>query len=162
MFSQFNRYLHFSDPTQFCRDIGPSMQAHSMHARKLVCLGQILLPKMSCMFFWFHRYFDLSDLTESGWDIGPCTQAYSVHACLVKLCAQRGPACSPDSIDILISLIRPNLAEIWACACKHTACMHTSLPTQVILFAQGGPAWSPNSVDTLISLFQPKLPEIWA
>ena len=39
----------------------------------------------------------------------------------VKLWAKRGPAYSPDSIDTLISLIRPNVAEIWACAIKYIA-----------------------------------------
>ena len=38
------------------------------------------------------------------------------------LCAHKGPACYPDSIDTLISLIQPNLADIWACACMQ-ACM---------------------------------------
>ena len=56
----------------------------------------------------------------------------------VKLCAQRGLACSPDSIDILISLIRPNFAEIWACVCKHIAFMHAGLCAQIILCVQRG------------------------
>ena len=43
-----------------------------------------------------------------------------------KLCAQRSLACSPDSIDTFISLIRHNFPEIWAYACKHIACMHDS------------------------------------
>ena len=44
-----------------------------------------------------------------------------VHTSLfpwVALYAQRGQVCSPDSMDSLISLIWPNLAEIWACAFK--------------------------------------------
>ena len=44
-----------------------------------------------------------------------------VHTSLfawVALYAQRGQACSPDSMDSLISLIWPNLAEILACAFK--------------------------------------------
>ena len=56
-----------------------------------------------------------------------CKHIVGMHAslcALVKLCAQRGPACAPDSIDTLISLIQPNLAEIWACAHKHIGCMH--------------------------------------
>ena len=53
-----------------------------------------------------------------------------MHASLrawVDLCAQKHPVCYPDSIDTLISLIRSNLAEIWACACKHIGGMHASL-----------------------------------
>ena len=42
----------------------------------------------------------------------------SLHA-KVDLCAQKDPACYPDSIVTLISLIRSILAEIWACALKH-------------------------------------------
>ena len=33
-----------------------------------------------------------------------------------ELCAQIGPACYPDSIDTLISLIPLNLAELLSCA----------------------------------------------
>ena len=83
-------------------------------------------------------------------------------ACLIKLCAQRGLACSPYSIDTLISLIQPNLAEIWACACKHIGCMHTSLRALVDLCAQKDPACYPDSIDTLISLIQSNLADIWA
>ena len=56
----------------------------------------------------------------------------------VDLCAQKDPACYPDSIDTLISLIQSNLAEIWACAPEHIVCMHASLHAQVILGAQVG------------------------
>ena len=31
-----------------------------------------------------------------------------------ELCAQKGLTCYPDSIDTLISLMKPDLAEIWA------------------------------------------------
>ena len=68
------------------------------------------------------------------------------------LCAQKGLACFPDSIDTLISLIQPNLVEIWAHARKHIACMHTSLHAQVKVCAQRGPACSPGCIDILISL----------
>ena len=71
---------------------------------------------------------------------------------LVKLCAQRGTACFPDSIDTLISHIRLNLAEIWACARKHIGCMHASLHARVDLCAQKDLACYPDSLDTLISL----------
>ena len=67
-----------------------------------------------------------------------------------------------DSIDTLISLIQPNLAKIWASACKHMACMHTSLRTWVKLCAQRGTACSPDSIYTWISLIRPNLAEIWA
>ena len=41
------------------------------------------------------------------------------------LCAKKGPAFSPDSIDTLTSLIQPNLAEIWACVvCMQAHSMH--------------------------------------
>ena len=80
----------------------------------------------------------------------------SLHA-RVKLCAQRGLACFPDSIDTSISLIRPNLAEILACACKLIGCMHTSLCAWGEVCA-----CSSDSIDTLISLIQPNLAEIWA
>jgi len=75
----------------------------------------------------------------------------SLHA-QVDLCAQKYPACYPDSIDTLISLIRSNLAEIWASACKHIGCMHASLRAQVDLCAQKDLACYPDSIDTLISL----------
>ena len=80
----------------------------------------------------------------------------------VKLCAQRVPAFSPDPIVTLISLIWPNLAEIYACACKHIGCMHAGLHAWVTLCAQRGPACSPDSIDTLISLIWPDLAEILA
>ena len=159
MISRFHRYLHLSDPTQFRWDMGPSMQAHSVHARKLACSCQIMCSERSGMIFWFHIYFDLSDFTKFGWYIGLCMQAHSMHACKlaclgwsmcserlglfswfhryfhlsdltqfgwgmglwtqahslhawVKILAQRGPECSPDSIDTLISLIRTNLRWI--------------------------------------------------
>ena len=78
-----------------------------------------------------------------------------MHASLrawVNLCAQRGPACAPDSIDTLNSLIPPNLGEIWACARKHIGCMHARLCAGVKLCAQRGLAYSLDSIDTLISL----------
>ena len=78
-----------------------------------------------------------------------------MHASLraqVDLCAQKDPACYPDSIYTLISLIRSNLAEIWVCACKHIECMHASLHGQVDLYAKNNPACYPDSIDTLISL----------
>ena len=62
----------------------------------------------------------------------------TLHAWVI--CAQTGPECSPDSIDTLMFLIRPNLAEIWACAHERIVCMHTSLSAQGDLCAQKGPA----------------------
>ena len=44
-----------------------------------------------------------------------------IHASLCAgdiLCAKTGLACSPGSMDTLIFLIRPNLADIWAFAHK--------------------------------------------
>ena len=85
-----------------------------------------------------------------------------MHATLcaqLKLCAHTGPVCSPDSIDTFISLIRPNMAEIWACACKNKVCMHASLRIMVKICAHTGPVYSPDSVDTLISLIQTNLAE---
>ena len=79
--------------------------------------------------------------------MGLCMQLHGVHA-RVELCALKGPAYSPDSIDILISLIHPNLAVIWSHACKHLGCMHASLHAWVKLFAQRGLACSPDSIDT--------------
>ena len=79
----------------------------------------------------------------------------SMHASLcvpVTLCAQKDLAFSPDSINTFISLIRSNLAEIWACAHKHIGCMHASLHAWVDLCAQKDPACYPDSIDTLISL----------
>ena len=120
--------------------------------------GIIVLIGMSS---WFHRYLDLSDLTQFGWYMGLCTQLHGVHAhklaCLGQIMCSERSACSLDSIDILISLIWPPLAEIWACAHKHTVCMHSSLRAQVIICAQKGATWSPDSVDTLISLMWPNL-----
>ena len=81
---------------------------------------------------------------------------------LVTLYAQRGLACSPDSIDNLISLIWPNLAEIKAFAYKHIAWMHASLHAWVNFCAQRCLACSPDSIDTLISLIWPNLAKIWA
>ena len=94
-----------------------------------------------------------------------CKHIVCIHAslcALVKLCAQRSPACSLDSIDTLISLIWPNLAEIWASAQKYIGCMHTRLHAGVKLCAQRGLAFSPGSIDILISLIWPNLAEIWA
>ena len=85
----------------------------------------------------------------------------SLHA-RVDLGAQKDPACYPDSLDSLISLIRSNLAEIWACARKHIGCIHASLHGQVDLYTQNNPACYPDSIDTLISLIQPNLAEISA
>ena len=85
----------------------------------------------------------------------------SFHA-RVDLGAQKDLACYPDSIDILISLIRSNLAEIWACACKHIGCMHASLRARVDLCAQKDPACYPDSINTLISLIRFNLAEILA
>ena len=82
-------------------------------------------------------------------DIG-CMRA-SLHT-WVELCAQKDQACYPDSIDTLISLIPSNLAEIWACACKHIGCMHAGLRAWVVLCAQKDPAYYPDSIDTLSSL----------
>ena len=78
-----------------------------------------------------------------------------MHASLcawVKLCAQRGPACSPDSINTLISLIWPNLAEIWACAHKYIGCIHASLRAQGDLCAKKSLVCYHDSMETLISL----------
>ena len=73
----------------------------------------------------------------------------------VTACAQTGPACSPDSIDTLISLIQPSLAKMYAFAQKHIVCMHASLHAMVTLCAQTGTTCFPDSIDTLISLIQP-------
>ena len=70
----------------------------------------------------------------------------------VDLYAQKDPACYPDPIDTLISLILPNLAEIWACARKHIGCMNASLHAQGEICAQKGCSCSPDSIDILISL----------
>ena len=88
-----------------------------------------------------------------------------MHASLpawVVLCTQICLVCSPNSIDTFIFLIQPDLAEIWAQACKQIACMHAALPAPVKLCAQRGLAYSPHSIDTLISLIWPHLAEIWA
>ena len=77
MFSWFHRYLHLSDPTQFGWDMGPSMQAYSMHAGKLVFFGWSMCSEKSGLFSWFHRYFDLSDLTQFGVSMAE----NSVHSC---------------------------------------------------------------------------------
>ena len=61
-----------------------------------------------------------------------------------------------------ISLIRPNFAEIWICACKHIGCMHPSLHARGEVYAQKGQACFPDSIDTLISLIRPNLAEQWA
>ena len=45
----------------------------------------------------------------------------------IELFAQTSLACSPDSEDTLISLIQPNLTEIWACAHQKIVCMHASM-----------------------------------
>ena len=96
-----------------------------------------MYSERSGMFSRFHRYLHLSYPTHLSeiW-----AQARKHLTCMhtslcarVKFCAQRGPACSPDSIDILISLIWPKLAELWALAHKHIACMHASLPAWVNL-----------------------------
>merc|ERR1712081_163062 len=93
-------------------------------------------------------------------------QAHRVHArylvCLGVICAQKDPACYPDSIDSLISLIQSNWAEIWACARRKIGCMHASLHARVDLCAQKDPSCYPDSIDTLISLIQFNLAEIWA
>ena len=71
-----------------------------------------------------------------------CNHIVCMHSSLctqVTLCAQIGPACSPDSIDTLIPLIQPNLAKIYACAHKHIVCMHASFHAMVTLCAQTGP-----------------------
>ena len=83
-----------------------------------------------------------------------------MQACVLGsnyVCAQSGPACSADSIDTLISLIQPRLAEIWACVCKHIVCMYASLHALVKLCAKSGPTCPLDSIDTLISLIQPNL-----
>ena len=67
------------------------------------------------MILRFHRYLYLSYLTQFGWNIGLCMLEYIWCSC-VKLCTVKGLACFPVSIDTLISLFWPNLAEIWACA----------------------------------------------
>ena len=75
----------------------------------------------------------------------------SLHA-RNEVCAQKGWACSPDSIDTMTSLIQPNLAEILAFARKHIGCMHANLRAWVNLCAQRGQECSPDSIYTLISL----------
>ena len=84
----------------------------------------------------------------------------SLHA-LVVWCTQRGLVCSLNSIDTFISLICPYLADIWACAHKHKACMHASLCAGVKLCAHTGLSCS-HSIDTFISLIQSNLADIWA
>ena len=77
-----------------------------------------------------------------------------MHASLraqVDLCVQKDPACYPDSIDTLISLIQSNLAEIWACARKHIVCMYAGLHAPVVSCAQKDPACYPDSIYTFIS-----------
>ena len=81
-----------------------------------------------------------------------------MHASLcawVMLCAQICSACFLDSIDTLISLIWPNLADIWSHACKHIGYMHAILLAWVVLCAQTGLVCFPYSIDTLIFLFLP-------
>ena len=68
---------------------------------------------------------------------------------------------SPIPYISLIFLIRPKLAEIWACPRKHIVCMHTNLRAQFKLCAETGLACSPDSIDTLISLIRTNLAEIW-
>ena len=75
----------------------------------------------------------------------------------VKLCAQRGPACFSDSIYTLISLMKPNLADIWAYACKHIGCKHAGTCAPGEVCAQIGQACSPDFTDALISLFHSNL-----
>ena len=69
---------------------------------------------------------------------------------------------SPIPYISLIFLIRPKLAEIWACPRKHIVCMHTNLRAQFKLCAETGLACSPDSIDTLISLIRTNLAEIWS
>ena len=120
---------------------------------------------MSGMFPWFHRYLDDYDQTKLA-KICACAckniaWIYTSVCTLVTLCAHRGPACFPHSIDTLISLIQRNLAYIWACAWKKIVCMYANLYAQVIQCAQTALACSPDSIDTLISLICPNLAEIW-
>ena len=74
----------------------------------------------------------------------------SFHAWVV-LYTKIGLVCSPDSIDTFLFLIQHNLADIWAKACKHIACMHASLRARDKLCVQRGQPCSPDSIDTLIS-----------
>ena len=83
------------------------------------------------------------------------------HLCAwAELCVQKCPVCSPDSIDTLIFLIQPNLAEIWSYVPKHKVCMHASLHAWVLLCYQTGPACSPDSINNLFLMIQPNLAEI--
>ena len=142
------------------------MQAHSVQACKLAYSGWSMCLERLGLYSWFHRYFDLSDLTKFGWDMGLCTQAHRVHAryfaCSGQIMCSGGLACYLNSIDTSISLIWPNLVEIWACACKHIGCMHAILRAWGHLFAQKGMVCYLDSIDTLISLIWPNLVEIWA
>ena len=107
---------------------------------------------MRCMRTSLHAWGEES--AQKGWACS-CKNIWCMHASLparVLLCAQKDPACYPDSIDTLIFLIRYNLAEIWACACEHIGCMHASLCAWVDLCAQESLACFPDSGDTLISL----------
>ena len=120
----------------------------------------------SGMFSCFHRYFDLSDLIQFGWGRASAHKHIGcMHNSLcarVDLCTQKDPACYPDSIDTLISLVQSNLAELCAFARKHIGGMHTSLHAWVDLCALKDLACHPDSIDTLISLIRSNLTEIWA
>ena len=73
----------------------------------------VILCAQSCLACYLDSIDTVvSDLIHFGQDIGQCMQNHSLSA-WVTICAQAGLACS-DSIDTLISLIQPNLAEIWA------------------------------------------------
>ena len=82
-----------------------------------MCLGNFVCSVMSGMFPGFNRCCGVSDLIYFGQEIGQSMQKIvCMHAGLsawLTICAPAGLACS-DSIDTLISLIQPNLAEIWA------------------------------------------------
>ena len=94
-----------------------------------------------------------------------CTQVQSMHVCYLVCLGQimysGRSTCSPGSIDTFISLIWPNLAKIWACACKNIACLHASLCALVKMCVQTYLAWSSDSIDTLIFLIWPNLAKIW-
>ena len=136
MFFWFYRYLELSDLIQSRWYMGLCLQAHSVHESYLLCSGWIMCSNRSCRFSWFYRYIDFSYLTQFGLAKVPCTQAHSAHAstlaCMLRLYyVLTGPACSHHSVDTLTFLIQPNLAEIWAYACKHIGCMHGSFHAQV-------------------------------
>ena len=138
MLSWFHRYFDLSDSTQFCWVMGLCMQAHSVHACKLACLGQILCSERYGIFSWIHIYFDLSNLTKFGWDISLYMQSYSVDAC--KLACLGQSMCSERS-DMFSWFHRYfDISDLTKC--NPIVCMHASLRAWVKICTQRGPACS--------------------